>query len=100
MNSGKLTMPSPCDSNTYSSLDRVKNNAVAPQDDKHYSPLQHKTGTKQVRPHNGCDTGSEYGKLADSSQYFNLEKCTRRGGYNEKYNDNCNQPTVWKEYNW
>ncbi len=58
----------PRDSNTYSSLDRAKNNAVAPQDDKHYSPLLHKTGKKQGQsrpPHNGQDIGGQYGKLVE-----------------------------------
>ncbi len=68
------TVPPSHDSNTYSSLG-AKNNAMAPQDDKHYSPLLHKTRTEQLQsvpPNNGQDIGGQYGK---SVYLFHLHSC-------------------------
>ncbi len=90
--------PSSPDSNTYSSLDGVKSNAVAPQDDKHYSPLLHKTGTDQVKSvplNNGQDIGSEYGKVPHPSS----EGRTRPSGNNKNNNNNSNQQTIQEEHN-
>ncbi len=75
-------MPPPHDSSTCSSLDRLKDNAVAPQDDKHYSPLQPKRMTEHgqsVPPHNGQDIGGQYGKLVEdkSIPHPSSEECAR-----------------------
>ncbi len=68
---------------------------MVPEVDRHYSPLQHKTGKKQgqsVSPHNGQDQVGGYGQFKEDSSPNS--KKAKRGGNNESNNNNCNQPTA------